>query len=371
MPRFILDENLRRTVLDLEKEVLLVGRAPVERHPGPRPAGLPRHCRIERHGAQYVLLDLGSQNGTRLNGQLVDRAAAQAGRRDRGRAAPGSGSRRRRPPTRRGARHDGASTLERGPRGPGRRRTGSSGSTAIAKALNSELHLDRLLAIILDHVIELSGRRARLPRARPRGGDGPRCGSPATSSGRRSPSPEEAFSRVDRASRCCAPGSRSSRPTRSRTPASRSSSRINAIRARSVIALPLVRPRAVAGAVYVDNRLQKGAFGAVGAPDTLDVLRATSRASPSRTPGCTRRTSGAARELEVLNRPLDPAWRHQQAQDSPTSATGCGARASPPAPTRTSGARPAMRDVLRLLDKIVQHRGARPHRGRVGHRARS
>ncbi|MFV1959675.1 MAG: FHA domain-containing protein, partial [Planctomycetota bacterium] len=80
MARFILDENQRRTVHDLDGEVVRVGRAQdndiavldlrASRH----------HCVVERHGEdQYVLVDLGSQNGTRLNGQLVDRASLHPG----------------------------------------------------------------------------------------------------------------------------------------------------------------------------------------------------------------------------------------------------------------------------------------------------
>ena len=80
MPRFIIDENLRRTVWELDKEVLHLGRAKDNEIPVMDPRASRRHCRIERHGNdQYVLVDLGSQNGTRLNGNLVDRARLQPG----------------------------------------------------------------------------------------------------------------------------------------------------------------------------------------------------------------------------------------------------------------------------------------------------
>ena len=79
MARFILDENQRRTVLDLEKDVVTVGRSSDNEIPVLDPRASRRHCQVERHGVQHVLIDLGSQNGTRLNGQLVERAALKPG----------------------------------------------------------------------------------------------------------------------------------------------------------------------------------------------------------------------------------------------------------------------------------------------------
>ena len=130
----------------------------------------------------------------------------------------------------------------------------------VAKALNSELHLDRLLEIIVDHVIELVGRRARLPGAPAKPGQprGPRRAQLRARGGRvarggvlaahrRAGVPHGAAgAHGERGRGPALPGEpldqRDPRAQRAVHPASRSAGR-------------------AFGAIYVDNRLQKGAFG--------------------------------------------------------------------------------------------------------------
>ena len=79
VPRYILDEKDTRTVFDLEKPSIVVGRAAESDIAVLDLRASRAHCRVEKHGEQFLLVDLGSQNGTRLNGHLVERAALKRG----------------------------------------------------------------------------------------------------------------------------------------------------------------------------------------------------------------------------------------------------------------------------------------------------
>ncbi len=353
MPRLIVDENLRRTVLDLDKDVLRLGRAQESDVPILDLRASRHHCQIERHeGDQYLLVDLGSQNGTRLNGHLVDRAALKPG--DRigvGRAvvwfekAPPPDAPSQKP------REEGLGTqyselgddalvdadrLERLHR--------------IAKALNSTLHLDRLLEIIMDHVVEVSGaERGFLVLASE--GDRPEARVARNFEQEDVRSPEGAFSAsiVRAVMRTGEPVLTANAVEDDRFSDALS---VSTIRARSVLALPFhVRGRIV-GAVYVDNRLQRGAFG-MAELETLTSLMDLAGAAIERA-----RLYGEnerhLEELEVLNRRLKLRVESTERQLNETRdrlrTVGEPERSYP----QIVGESKTMRDVLRLLDKIVQ-----------------
>ena len=71
MPRYILDEKDTRTVFDIEKGAVLVGRSAESDIAILDLRASREHCRVEQHGDQYLLIDLGSQNGTKVNGERI------------------------------------------------------------------------------------------------------------------------------------------------------------------------------------------------------------------------------------------------------------------------------------------------------------
>ena len=261
MARYVLDENQRRMVLDLDKDAIVIGRAPQSDIPVLDLRASRSHCRIERHGAQYVVHDMGSQNGTLLNGNLVDRASLKPG------DVIGVGGARiwfeKAPPP--DASPVGRDTMVFDPEGDLARAKEKEDRLLrlqrVAKAVNSELHLDRLLEIIIDHVIELSGaERGFLVLGR--AGEDPSVRVARNFEREEVAAPEEAFSRgiLDQVLRSGQPVLAANAVEDQRFQEFLS---INAIRARSVLCIPLTTRGQVLGAVYVDNRLTKGAFGSV------------------------------------------------------------------------------------------------------------
>jgi transcriptional regulator with GAF, ATPase, and Fis domain len=347
VPRYILDENLRRTVLNLDQEVVRLGRAQdndisvldlrASRH----------HCRVERHdGGQFLLVDLGSQNGTRVNGQLVDRALLKAG--DEIRVGHARIYFEQAPPP------DAFETgvvpdTESPPADADDRADRLERLRRIAKALNSELHMDRLLEIILDHVVEVSGaERGFLVVV---SDDGRPVARVARNFEQEDiESPEGAFSAsiVRQVMKSGEPVLTANAVEDARFADTLS---INAIRARSVMALPFrVRGR-ILGAVYVDNRLQRGAFGAAEV-ETLMSLADLAGSAIERA-RLYDENERQLRELEQLNRLL--TQRVETTERDLTEARDRLRKAGEAAGAYPNiiGRSPAMRAVLKLLDKIV------------------
>jgi serine/threonine-protein kinase PknK len=347
--RFVLDENQRRTVLDVDKDAVVVGRAPQCDIPVLDLRASRQHCRIERHGTQYVLVDLGSQNGTMLNGHLVDRAALKTG------DAVGVGGARiwfEKAPPPEGA-GDFRDTMVLDPEADLQRAKEKEDRLLrlqrVAKALNSELHLDRLLEIIVDHVIELAGaERGFLVLGR--GGEEPKARVARNFEREEVQSPDEEFSRgiVEQVFTTGQPVLAANAVEDRRFQEFLS---INAIRARSVLCIPLVMRGTVLGAVYVDNRLQKGAFTSVEL-QTLSSL-ADFAAIAIENARLYEENERRARELEVLNGQL--ASRVDSQAQELTEVRDRLRKVGEPAGSYPAiiGRAPAMRDVLRLLDKVV------------------
>ncbi|MHC5011714.1 MAG: sigma 54-interacting transcriptional regulator [Planctomycetota bacterium] len=351
MPRFIVDENLRRTVLDLEGEVFHLGRTQESEIPVLDIRASRKHCKVERHGGdQYVLVDLGSQNGTRLNGHLVDRAPLKPG--DEIRVGHARIYFEEAPPP---DAPDASTTailegdlesLQDGGEGADRLLR----FHRIAKALNSELHMDRLLEIIIDHVVELSGaERGFLVLASDE--DRPAVRVARNFEQEDVESPAGAFSasivrQVMKSGEAVLTANAVEDARFSDTLS------ITAIRARSVMALPFrVRGRII-GAIYVDNRLQKGAFGKVEV-ETLTSLADLAGSAIERA-RLYDENERHARDLEELNRRLE--LRVESTERDLTDARDRLRRAGEPAGAypQIIGRSSTMRDVLRLLDKIVK-----------------
>jgi serine/threonine-protein kinase PknK len=349
--RFVLDENQRRTVYDVDKEAVLVGRATQSDIAVLDLRASRNHCRIERHGSQYVLVDLGSQNGTLLNGHLVDRAPLR----------PGDlivvGSARiwfeKAPPPDTPVAPEalGRDTMAgvQVPGVPGESEDRVMRLQRIAKAMNSELHLDRLLAIIMDHFIELSGaERGFLVLTPP--GEPFQVRVARNFEREEIQLPHEAFSRgiVEQVLREKKPVLAANAVEDSRFQEFLS---INAIRARSVLCIPLLLRGRALGAVYVDNRLQRGAFGAVE-QQMLSSL-ADFAAIAVENARLYEENERRAKELEGMNVQLASRVETQAREIAETKDRLRRAGETAGAYPEIVGRAPVMRDVLRLLDKIV------------------
>ncbi len=352
MARFVLDENQRRTVFELDKEQIVVGRGQQTDIPVLDLRASRQHCRLERHGDQWLVVDLASQNGTLLNGHLVDRAGLKPG------DWVGVGSARvwfeKAPAPEAGP--DAHDTVVLDPKALEAEQAKSRDREdrllrlqRVAKALNSELHLDRLLAIIIDHVIDLAGaERGFLVLGK--------LGQPAEVRVARNfereevAAPEEAFSR-NVVERVFQTGQAVLAANAVEDPRFTDFLSINAIRARSILCIPLVQRGQVFGAVYVDNRLQKGAFGHVEL-QTLQSL-ADFAIIAIENARLYEENERRARELETLNSALSQRV-DAQAQEL-SDARDRLRRAGEPTGTypQIIGRSSGMRDLLRLLDKVV------------------
>ncbi len=71
MPRLIVIENARERVLELNDGAISVGRNPENEVVIENRRASRQHCRLEPSGAGYRVVDVGSQNGTYVNGRLV------------------------------------------------------------------------------------------------------------------------------------------------------------------------------------------------------------------------------------------------------------------------------------------------------------
>ena len=347
MPRFILDEKDQRTVLELDKEKILVGRS-VDNDISILDLRASRlHCRLERHGQQFLIVDLGSQNGTRLNGHLVDRAALKTG----DEISVGNARiwfEKAPPPESIDTRETMITTLEALKMGPEQDRL--TRVQRIAKALNSELHVDPLLSIIIDHLIEISqAERGFLVIEDPAGGHAARVARNFEQED--VADPDVAFS-ASIVKRVMETGEAVVTANAVEDVRFSEETSVNAIRARSVLCLPFRIRGETVGAVYVDNRLQKGAFGEAEV-HTLTSLCDLAGAALERA-RLYEENEQQAVELQELNRRLEIRVENQsrelvEVRDRLRS-VGAPAGVYP----QIVGQSDSMKRVLRLLDKIVQ-----------------
>jgi transcriptional regulator with GAF, ATPase, and Fis domain len=127
---------------------------------------------------------------------------------------------------------------------------------------------------------------------------------------------------------------------------------LNAIRARSVLVLPFRVRGATIGALYVDNRLQKGAFAEAELATLLSLADLAATAIDRAR--LFEQVERHAQDLEDLNRRLELRVEVQERElgDARDRLRVAGEPAG--SYPQIVGRSPAMRDVLRLLDKIVQ-----------------
>ncbi len=347
MPRFILDERDTRTVFELDQPQVVVGRAAESDIAVLDLRASREHCRVDRHKEQFVLVDLGSQNGTRLNGHLVERVSLKRGdeigvgnaRLFFEEAPPPDDPRLSQTmistPEELGLDTEGADKLERLQR--------------VAQALNSQLHLDPLLRIVMDHLVELTGaERGFLVLAEPDGKLRVRVARNFEQEDVQSPEASFSASIVDRVMKSGELIVTANAVEDDRFAGTLS---INAIRARSVMCLPFRVRDKILGAVYVDNRLQMDAFKS-GNQDVLLSFADLAGTAIERA-SLYEENERHLRELEVLNRSLenrvDSQARELNVVRDRLRSVGEQQGVYP----KIIGSSKAMRDVLRLLDKIV------------------
>ena len=347
MPRFILDERDTRTVFELDQRQVRVGRAAENDIAVLDLRASREHCRVDRHDQQFVLVDLGSQNGTRLNGHLVERVPLKKGdeigvgnaRLFFQEAPPPDDPRFSQTmitsPAELGLDTEGADKLERLQR--------------VAQALNSQLHLDPLLRIVMDHLVELTGaERGFLVLAEPDGTLRVRVARNFEQEDVQSPEASFSGSIVDRVMKSGDLIVTANAVEDARFAGTLS---INAIRARSVMCMPFRVRDKILGAVYVDNRLQMDAFES-GNQDVLLSFADLAGTAIERA-SLYEENERHLRELEVLNRSLenrvDSQARELNVVRDRLRSVGEQQGVYP----KIIGRSKAMRDVLRLLDKIV------------------
>jgi len=72
MLQLILKENGATKTLDMQEDVIAIGRSKENNIIIKNIKASRRHARIERIGATYQITDLGSGNGTKVNGKKID-----------------------------------------------------------------------------------------------------------------------------------------------------------------------------------------------------------------------------------------------------------------------------------------------------------
>jgi transcriptional regulator with GAF, ATPase, and Fis domain len=149
--QLIVLEESERSIVPLEGDIITVGRSYENTVTIRDPRSSRFHCRLERIGGRYELVDVGSQNGTYLNGSIVSRKSlAEGDLIEIGNVKIFYGSEKRR--QRDGRTVDATRDMSR----LTSERANLMRMHEIARALNSELNLERLLEMIVDASIELT-----------------------------------------------------------------------------------------------------------------------------------------------------------------------------------------------------------------------
>jgi transcriptional regulator with GAF, ATPase, and Fis domain len=263
VPKLILDlPDGRRTETALKEGPAWIGRSRENEVPIADVRASRRHCCVEPAGGAWWLRDDGSRNGTLLNGKLVERA----------KLAPGDvieigatkiwfdqvGD---------GIDPNKTMVLPQNPREE-RGQQDLLRLQRIARAMNAELDPAKLLELILDHAIDIVRAERGFVLLRGEGGKVDFAAS-RNFSGDSVPASELDISR-SLASQVLSTGEPVMAVNALEDERFRDVESISILGLRSVLAIPLRERDDVVGAIYLDNRLQRRAFG----PDDLRMLEA-------------------------------------------------------------------------------------------------
>jgi transcriptional regulator with GAF, ATPase, and Fis domain len=247
----VIEESERR-IVPLEAEVVTVGRAHENTVNIRDPRSSRFHCRLERIGGRYEVVDVGSQNGTYLNGTIISRKPLQEGDLiEIGNVKIFFGNEQR--PRLQGLTVDATRDISR----LSSERANLLRMHEIARALNSELNLERLLEMIVDASIELTqASRGYMLLSR---GSGIEV-EVARNFGRAKVRPEEVNLSRSVARQVIAGGeplltidaAEDSRLSEARS--------VSELGLRSVLCVPVHAQDRVVGALYLEDRVKRGVF---------------------------------------------------------------------------------------------------------------
>ena len=361
-----------RADLNLDQPVVTIGRAldndvrlqstRVSRH----------HTRLEMAGDEAWIIDLGSANGTRVNGERVDRKIVEPGDTieiggvqialEEAASEPAGGD----PRTIRGPGADqGLVTMTGEAR---RERENLRVFAKITRELTSETDLMRLLRLIVDSAVALVGGERGFVllederAARDRGDEAPDVSKMTVSVARSFDHTDIVVPRsrlsMGIAGRAAAEGKPVLTVDAGQDDRFEDMASVEELRLRSVMSLPILVEGRVAGVLYVDNRLQYGAFGhddlelmeLFGAQAAIALKNARLVASLREKHG---RLEASARQIERLNDQLGRKVR-DQGNELAVVRRELDRERSRYDYSAMVGASDAMRAVFRALDRIVE-----------------
>ncbi|HEU4395600.1 MAG TPA: sigma 54-interacting transcriptional regulator [Planctomycetota bacterium] len=377
MPRLIVNENGNRRVFEVGEGPVTVGRSTKNLLSVMDLKASRHHCRIEAADGAWRIVDEGSQNGTLVNGSLISQRPLRHGdmieigqtqivfEEKDGAPTPAASAatpdefsrtmelpRPAKPKAPKSA--DGVEELVRD-------RANLLRLQRVARAINSELELEHLLEIIVDHAIELTDAERGFLILFAEDGDEMVFQCSRNFAKEPVDSPEYTISRsiarkvLESAEPVVAVNAVEDERFRD-------IQSISVLGLRSVLCLPFRMRDRVRGVLYIDNRLQKGVFSR----DDVRMLEALAdhaaaaieRARLFR--GLQEKGVELAesnRRIETLNRRLQSQVHTQEAELEETrEALRVRERELQTKFNYRSiiGTSPAMREVLHLLDRVIE-----------------
>ncbi|MGD2018807.1 MAG: sigma 54-interacting transcriptional regulator [Planctomycetota bacterium] len=359
--RLTVIEDGVRADLALDKPAMTVGRS-VDNDIRLQSSRVSRHhTRIELIGDEAWIVDLGSANGTLVNGERVDRQRVGVG----DRICVGGVDLILEEDPAGGPAADGSATLTGD---AGRERETLRVFASITRELNSEVDLPRLLRLVVDSAVALVGAERGFvlledEAATARRGDGPPDVEHMSVSVARNFDESDIVVPRSRLSMGIAGRALSTgRPVLSVNASEDDRfdgmASVEHLRLRSVMCLPILDEGRPAGVLYVDNRLQRGAFGAADL-ELMELFsgQASSALRNARLVGSlreqNRRLEASRLQIERLNEQLGRKVRDQGSElavvrkelDRERSRYDYG---------QMVGASDPMRAVFRTLDRVVE-----------------
>ncbi len=342
----VLEED-ERTVVPIDGDVATIGRSHENTVTIRDPRSSRFHCRLERIGGKYELVDVGSQNGTYLNGQIVSRRVMREGDLiEIGNVKIYFGSEKR--PRAASPTEDATRDLSR----LTSERAGLLRMHEVARALNAELNLERLLELIVDASIELTqAARGYLLLARSSGLEI----EVARNFGRGSVEPDDAQLSRSIARQVIASGEPLLTVDAGEDSRLSAAQSVSELGLRSVLCVPVRAQNTVVGALYLDDRVKRGIFSEEDKVN-LEVLSAHAGVA-IRNADLVAEQVEKSRRIEELNRELRDRVETQEVELSQVRAV-----------LRRNqvelehkydyhniiGTSRAMREVFKLLDKVIE-----------------
>jgi transcriptional regulator with GAF, ATPase, and Fis domain len=272
----IIVEGEQRRVVPLREEVVTIGRARDSLLCLDDQKASRRHCRIEKTGRGYCIVDAGSQNGTYLNGELVTRRVLAKGDRiDIGSVRihfeeerkDGEPSRTQPIPDPEETQSGEGPSLKKELARLKRERGRLLRLVKVSEAVNSELHPERLLELVMDAMIEITDAERGFLILMDKGRLDFKVARRFDQEAIEKPEFDVSWSIAAQVCRTGEPVVIVNAQGDDRFKATQS---VEQLGLRSVICVPFAVQGKILGTAYLDNRLHKGIFS----EDDLYVLEA-------------------------------------------------------------------------------------------------